>query len=223
MWAINWIFLYAKNIPDSTNAKHTASKVCNVHHAPLPKMSPPVKISILHKSMPTATFPYLQLSLESSWENAWKERIYEAWRVILKTDYCFLSAQCPDFNPVGHSGWIALLILSYSTATAGSEEAALWGSGSITVLHQSWDANQKEWRNPSHRMCDWHLQTTQSMLFTAEPPAWFTTNKYCKSTGFNTRILITVTVLKQPILTLQGQCVAGIDLDGAILEIETVL
>lgn len=70
---------------------------------------------------------------------------------ILKTDYCFLTTQCLAFNPMDHTGWIALLILSFPTATAGSEETAIWESSSITVLHQSRDVNQKWWRNTSHR------------------------------------------------------------------------
>lgn len=91
------------------------------------------------------------------WKRGWKEKVMTRWILtlqcpwdrtgdkgfILKTDYCFLTTQCLAFNPMDHTGWIALLILSFPTATAGSEETAEWESSSITVLHQSRDVNQK--------------------------------------------------------------------------------
>lgn len=85
------------------------------------------------------------LALQSPWDRPGDRGF------ILKTDYCFLTAQCLAFNPMDHTGWIALLILSFPTATAGSEETATWESSSITVLHQSRDVNQKYWRNAPHR------------------------------------------------------------------------
>lgn len=48
-----------KTTEEPTTAKHKANIVRNVHHATLPEMSAPVKISIYHESMPTARFAYL--------------------------------------------------------------------------------------------------------------------------------------------------------------------
>lgn len=58
---------------------------------------------------------------------------------ILRRDYCFLTTQWRAFNPMHHTGWIVLLILSFPTCGTGSEGAATWESSSITLLHQSRD------------------------------------------------------------------------------------
>lgn len=96
---------------------------------------------------------------------------------ILKTDYCFLTTQCLAFNSMDHTGWIALLILSFPTATAGSEETAIWESSSITVLHQSQDVNQREWRNTPYRMCVTDISSTGCFTY-----CWAST---AKNGGFN--------------------------------------
>lgn len=133
-------------VEEPTTAKHKVNVLRNDHHATLPNMSAPVKFSIYHESV-----HIFWHSLESILENASeKRRLRQSPRdrtgdkgFILKTDYCFHTTQCLAFNPMDHTGWIALLILSFPTATAGSEEAAVWGSSSIIVLHQSRDVNQK--------------------------------------------------------------------------------
>lgn len=162
----NWIFnsTVCKMI---LNGKQRANKPPNMHydhHATLHEMSSPENFNLPQINTKTQICISLAFSAKSSLEkrqltartflccapHSSRDKTGDKG-FILKTDYCFLTAQCPAFNPMDRTGWIALLILSFPTATAGSEATAVWGSSSITVLHQSRDVNQKQWRNTPHR------------------------------------------------------------------------
>lgn len=117
--------------------------------------------------------PNLHIVLHSSWSTfgkcVWKEEVRtRRWdgaadrRFILKTDYCFLTTQWLAFNLTDHTGWIALLILSFPTATAGSEEGPRGNPvlSQCSIKVETWIRNSGEMlpagqcdRHFKYRMC----------------------------------------------------------------------
>ena len=67
-------------LEETPTAKPKVNALRNDHHATLPKMPAPVKISIYHESLPSPTNAYLQHSLELHWENVSEKRNVMTWQ-----------------------------------------------------------------------------------------------------------------------------------------------